>query len=42
MSMCLLAAEGRIKQAEAMLLMLAENPRDDFELQLISVTCPQD
>ena len=36
MSMCLLAAEGRIKQAEAMLLMLAENPRDDFELQLIT------
>jgi len=33
--MCLLAAEGRIKQAEAMLSMWAENPRDDFELQLI-------
>ncbi|WP_313047455.1 hypothetical protein [Atlantibacter hermannii] len=36
MSMCLLAAEGRIKQAEAMLSLWAENPRDDFELQLIT------
>ena len=36
MSMCLLAAEGRVKQAEAMLSMWAENPCDDFELQLIT------
>lgn len=36
MSMCLLAAEGRIKQAEAMLSLWAESPRDDFELQLIT------
>lgn len=35
MTMCLLSAEGRVKQAEAMLSMWAENPRDDFELQLI-------
>ncbi|WP_312293331.1 hypothetical protein [Atlantibacter hermannii] len=36
MNMCLIAAEGRVKQAEAMLSMWAENPRDDFELQLIN------
>lgn len=36
MTMCLLAAEGRVKQAEAMLSMWAENPSDDFELQLIT------
>lgn len=36
MTMCLLAAESRIQQAEAMLSMWAENPSDDFELQLIT------
>ncbi|MDV7025237.1 hypothetical protein R4P48_21505 [Atlantibacter subterranea] len=36
MTMCLLAAEGRVKQAEAMLSMWAEKPSDDFELQLIT------
>ncbi|WP_333890021.1 hypothetical protein [Atlantibacter subterraneus] len=36
MTMCLLAAEGRVKQAEAMLSMWSENPSDDFESQLIT------
>jgi len=36
MSICLLAARDRVKQAEAVLGVWLESPRDDYECSLIS------
>ncbi|WP_312411613.1 hypothetical protein [Pseudescherichia sp.] len=36
MSICLLAARNRVKQAEAVLGVWLESPRDDYECSLIS------